>query len=132
MQAPPIGAQMPQLSLQQYSPRPQTFGPHGSPGPRQYSLVHPEPSGAQRLQLSLQQYSPGPHVASLQGVLAQRSSEHAIPCGTQSPPQFGQQAVPSMHSIAAQGFSTIGTQTPEQSRPPAFGSQPSPATSTHS
>lgn len=124
---------MPQLSLQQNSSTPQTFGPQGSPRRwPQYSRVQPDPSGTQRLQLSLQQYSPGPHVTSLQGVLAQSSSEQVTPWGTQMPPQFGQQVVPSMQRIATHGFSTMGTQTPAQSRPPAFGSQPSPATSTHS
>lgn len=70
MHPPPNGAQIPQLSLQQYSPSPQTFTPHGSPRGipgAQYSRVHPCPNGAHRLQLSLQQYSPGPHVVWLQG-----------------------------------------------------------------
>jgi len=58
MQAPPIGAQMPQLALQQYSPAPQTVSPHGSPP--QNCSVHAPPIGAQMLQLKLQQYSPGP------------------------------------------------------------------------
>ena len=56
---------MPQLSLQQNSPSPQTDGPHCSPGGvgEQNSRVHPWPSGTHRLQLSLQQYSPGPQIA---------------------------------------------------------------------
>jgi hypothetical protein len=65
MQVPPSGAQMLQLSLQQYSPGPQVVVPQGSPagGPGgQNSRVHPSPSATQRLQLSLQQYSPGPQM----------------------------------------------------------------------
>lgn len=62
VQASPSLAQMPQLSLQQYSPGPQTFLPHCSP-PLPPSLVQassmqPSPGLAQMPQLSLQQYSP--------------------------------------------------------------------------
>src|SRR5215207_1218558 len=49
----------------------------------------------------------------------------------QMPPHCGQQVVPSMQRIAAQGFSSIGTQIPEQSAPPVAGSQLSLGTSTH-
>jgi hypothetical protein len=107
MHPPPIGAQIPQLGLQQYSPAPHIFPPHGSPTGGlggQSSRVHPDPSGTHRLQLSLQQYSPGPQIASLQSSPPQTASEHGIPTGTQTPPQFGQHVVPSMHRIAAHGL----------------------------
>src|SRR5215217_4199840 len=52
--------------------------------------------------------------------------------GMQMPPHCGQQVVPSMQRIAAQWFSSIGTQIPEQSAPPVMGSQLSPGSSTHS
>jgi hypothetical protein len=98
---------MPQLSLQQYSPAPQTLAPHGSPcgiPGGQNSRVHPWPNPTQRLQLSLQQYSPGPHIAWLHGWLTHRSSEQATSLGTQMPPHCGQHDVPSMQRIAAQGL----------------------------
>jgi hypothetical protein len=61
----------------------------------------------------------------------QSSSEHGTSRGTQTPPQFGQQVVPSRQRIAAHGFSSDkGTQTPEQSKPPAMGSQLSAGLST--
>jgi hypothetical protein len=49
----------------------------------------------------------------------------------QMPPHWGQQVVPSMQRIAAQGLSSIGTQIPEQSAPPLAGSQLSLGSSTH-
>jgi hypothetical protein len=132
MQLPPRGAQIPQLGLQQYSSRPQYDFPQASPwSGTQYSRVQPCPSGTQRLQLSLQQYSPGPHIAWLHGCSVQTSSEHLTSGGRQTPPQRGQQIVPSRQSIAAQGLSLTGTQTPAQSAPPALGSQSSPTASTH-
>src|SRR5829696_1472522 len=51
--------------------------------------------------------------------------------GMQMPPHCGQQVVPSMQRIAAQWFSSIGTQIPEQSAPPVAGSQLSLGSSTH-
>ena len=128
MQPPPRGAQILQLSLQQYSSAPQTTAPQCSPRGGfggQNSRVQPAPSGTQRLQLSLQQYSPGPQIASLQTSPPQRSSEQGVPAGTHSPPQFGQQMVPSRQSIAAQGLTSppSGTQKPEQSAPAGVGPQ---------
>jgi hypothetical protein len=132
VQNPPTGAQMPQLSLQQNSSGPQTFGPHGSP---QNWSVHAPPTGAQMEQLKLQQYWSGPQRTWLQGTAPgspQRSSEQGVPAGTQMPPQFSQQSVPSRQRMAAQlEVSGTGWQTPAQSAPPAVGSQPSPPASTH-
>ncbi len=68
VQAPPIGAQIPQLGLQQNSPAPQTFEPHGSPP--QNSSVQAPPIGAQIPQLGLQQYSPAPQTFEPHGVLS--------------------------------------------------------------
>jgi hypothetical protein len=133
MQLPPSGAQIPQLSLQQNSSGPQYEAPHGSPGfssGEQNSRVQPSPNGTQRLQLSLQQYSPGPQTASLHDSPEQSTSAQSTSPGTQMPPHCGQHVVPSRQSIAAHGFSSIGTQIPEQSAPPASGSQSSPALST--
>jgi hypothetical protein len=60
MQTPPGGTQMPQLALQQDSPRGQTVLPQRSPwgGSPQYSAVQLPPIGAHIEQLALQQYSP--------------------------------------------------------------------------
>jgi hypothetical protein len=51
--------------------------------------------------------------------------------GMQMPPHCGQQVVPSMQRIAAQGLKSTGWQIPEQSAPPVAGSQLSFGSSTH-
>ena len=119
MHTPPSGAQMPQLSLQQYSPEAQTFIPHGSPwgmSGGQYSRVHPWPSATQRLQLSLQQYSPGPQMASLQGVYPQASLQETV-SGMQARPHSEQQCVPARQRTVAHTSLIRRTQMPKQSAP---------------
>ncbi len=86
-------------------------------------------------QLKLQQNAPGPQTVWLQGtapVLPQRSSEQTVPAGTQMPPPFSQQMLPTSHRSAAHPeVYPIGWQTPPQSAPPAAGSHSSFGSSTH-
>jgi hypothetical protein len=115
---------MPKVALQQYSPAPQSLSPQGFGVFSQNSCVQNCPTGAQRLQLALQQYSPAPQVAVPQAADWQSASEHATPCGAQTPPQLSQQTVPAMQRIVAQGEDVVSSaQSPWQLRS-RIGSQP--------
>ena len=82
MQPPPSGAQMPQLSLQQYSPAPQKLAPHGSPeggSGGQYSSVQPGRDRRTDCSSHCSSTLRDRRSTWLHGSLTQRSSEQGCP-----------------------------------------------------
>jgi hypothetical protein len=134
MQAAFGGVQTPQLALQQTSPCGHVTRPQRTPtGPGSQAMAgQAPPRGAQIPQLGLQHCSSGPHSVVPHRVKGQRSSKQAMPSGMHIRPQLGQQRVPRLQRIVAQGsLSGSGTQMPVQSAPPRLGSQVSRGLSTH-
>ena len=118
VQAPPIGAQIEQLGLQQNSSAPQTAVPHVSP---QNCSVQPPPTGAQMEQLKLQQYSPAPQVTWLHDSPAgsQNSWVQAPPMGAQMEQLSLQQNSPGPQRTWLQGTAPASPQRASEQGVPA-------------